>query len=231
MIVAEPKPVQDIRSLLEPHRKVLFLGCGTCVTVCMAGGEREVGVMASALRMASELAGHGKLVIDEATVERQCEDVFLEPLAERITNYDAICSLGCGAGVQHVAQRFPKLRVYPGLDTKFLGVRQDEGVWAERCSGCGSCQLGDYFGVCPVTRCSKRLLNGPCGGSRGGHCELGPDVDCAWQLIYDRAIAFGALDELLAVQPPKDWSSALDGGPRRLVRADQSIEDLQKGKG
>jgi ferredoxin len=227
MIVAEGKPVQEIRGLVESHDRVLFLGCGTCVTVCMAGGEREVGVMASAVRMASELAGRTGLVIDEATVERQCEDVFLDLVAEKAPNYDAICSFGCGAGVQHVARRFAWLRVYPGVNTKFLGVLEREGVWAERCAGCGSCRLGEYFGVCPIARCSKRLLNGPCGGSRDGHCELGTEIECAWQLIYDRACSFGAEDQLLRVAAPIDWSSALDGGPRRVVRADQSIDDLR----
>jgi ferredoxin len=231
MIVAERKPIQEVRSLVDPHDRVLFLGCGTCVTVCMAGGEREVGVMASAVRMAAELAGRSGFVIDEATVERQCEDVFLDGIADRVAGYDAICSLGCGAGVQHVARRFPGLRVYPGLNTKFLGVLERDGVWAERCAGCGSCRLGEFFGVCPIARCSKRLWNGPCGGSRDGHCELGTDVDCAWQLIYERAQAFGAVDQLLRVAPPQDWSTALDGGPRRVVRTDQSIDDLREGGG
>ncbi len=231
MIVAERKPVQEVRCLVESHDRVLFLGCGTCVTVCMAGGEREVAVMASAVRMAAELAGRSQFVIDETTVERQCEDVFLDRIAGEVTQYDAICSFGCGAGVQHVARRFPALRVYPGLNTKFLGVLERDGVWAERCAGCGSCRVGDFFGVCPIARCGKRLLNGPCGGSRDGHCELGTDVDCAWQLIYDRACAFGAVDQLLRLQTPQDWSSALDGGPRRVVRADQSIDDLRSGGG
>lgn len=230
MIVAEPKPVQEIRGMLEPHARVLFLGCGTCVTVCMAGGAREVGVMASAARMAARLAGNPGLVVDEAMVERQCDEAFLDELAPRITGYDAICSFGCGAGVQHVAGRFPNLRVYPGLNTKFLGVLERDGVWGERCAGCGSCQLGEFFGVCPVTRCAKRLLNGPCGGSRDGHCELGADTDCAWQLIYERASAFGAVERLLQISAPKDWSSALDGGPRRLIRADQAIDDLSDPK-
>jgi ferredoxin len=231
MIVAERKPVQEIRSFIQAHDRVLFLGCGTCVTVCMAGGEREVGVMASAVRMGTILAGRSDFVIDEATVERQCEDAFLDRVADRVAGYDAICSFGCGAGVQHVARRFPTLRVYPGLNTKFLGVLERDGVWAERCAGCGSCRLGEYFGVCPITRCSKRLLNGPCGGSRNGHCELGTDVACAWQLIYDLACAFEAEDQLLSIAAPQDWSSALDGGPRRVVRTDQSIDDLRPGRG
>ena len=223
MIVAERKPVPEIRDVVAGHQRVLFLGCGTCVAVCMAGGEREVGVMASSVRMALKLAGHAEVVIDEHTIERQCEDVFVDALRDRVAQYDAILSFGCGAGVQFLAERFPNLPVYPGVNTKFMGVLQSQGVWTEKCSGCGSCRLGEFSGVCPITRCAKHLLNGPCGGSTDGRCEIRADVDCAWQRIYDRARALGTLERLEAIAEPHDWSMALDGGPRRVVREDQQI--------
>ncbi len=140
--------------------------------------------------------------------------------------YDAICSFGCGAGVQHVAARLPQTPVYPGLNTQFIGVLESDGVWAERCAGCGSCRLAEFSGVCPIARCSKRLLNGPCGGSQTGRCEISPDVACAWQLIYERARAVGALDRLQGVAEVQEWGTALDGGPRRVVRAEQTIAAL-----
>jgi ferredoxin len=224
MIVANRKPIPEIVQLIEGHDRILLLGCGTCVTVCLAGGEREVGIMGSALRMAFRIAGRARAVIDECTIERQCEDAFIDLIAPRIGAYDAICSFGCGAGVQMLSERFPETPVYPGLNTQFIGVLQSQGVWTEKCSGCGDCRLGEYAGVCPLTRCAKRVLNGPCGGSQAGRCEVDPSRDCAWQLIYERAQRFGVVDRLLSnIADPVDWSTGGDGSPRQVIREDQRL--------
>lgn len=226
MIVADRKKIPEIRDMIKKHNRVLLVGCGTCVTVCLAGGERETGILASALRMSLKLIGRGDVVVDECTIERQCEDAFIDALAPRVAEYDAICSLGCGAGVQALAERFPNTPVYPGLNTQFIGILESQGVWTEKCAGCGACRLGEFAGICPLTRCAKRLLNGPCGGSRDGKCEVDENLDCAWQLIYDRARALGILDDFATLAPPHDWSSSLDGGPRQVVREDQCIAGL-----
>ena len=226
MIVADRKHVAEIRDMVQQHDRVLLVGCGTCVTVCLAGGEREVGILGSALRMALKLIGRTGVVVDECTLERQCEDAFIDILAPRVAEYDAVCSLGCGAGVQALAERFPNTPVYPGLNTQFIGILESQGVWTEKCSGCGNCRLGQFAGICPVTRCSKRLLNGPCGGSQAGKCEVNPELECGWQLIYQRAKALGILDQLQAIVPPHDWSTGFDGGPRKVVREDQRISGL-----
>ena len=226
MIVADRKKIPEIRDMLKDHSRILLVGCGTCVTVCLAGGEREVGILGSALRMALKLIGRGNVVVDECTIERQCEDAFLDALAARVPEYDAICSFGCGAGVQALAERFPKTAVYPGLNTQFMGILESQGVWTEKCAGCGQCRLGEFMGICPITRCAKRQFNGPCGGSRDGKCEGSQQTDCAWQLIYDRAKALGALARLQALASPQDWSTANDGGPRKVVREDQCIAGM-----
>lgn len=226
MIVADRKNVSELREMIKDHKRVLLVGCGTCVTVCLAGGEREVGILGSALRMALKLIGRGDVVVDECTIERQCEDAFIDALAPHAAEYDAICSFGCGAGVQALAERFPKVAVYPGLNTQFMGILESQGVWAEKCSGCGSCRLAEFAGICPITRCAKRLFNGPCGGSQDGKCEVRPDLECAWQLIYDRAKAIGTLNRLEQIAAPQDWSKGLDGGPRKVVREDQCIAGL-----
>lgn len=226
MIVADRKNVREIRDMIQKHDRVLLVGCGTCVTVCLAGGEREVGILGSAVRMALRLAGRAGMVVDECTLERQCEDAFIDPLAARVDNYDAICSLGCGAGVQTLAERFPGKPVYPGLNTQFIGILESQGLWTEKCAGCGNCRLGDYAGICPITRCAKRLLNGPCGGSHDGKCEVSPDTDCGWQLIYDRAKSTGSLESLAGMAKVQNWSTSLDGGPRKVVREDQRIAGL-----
>ncbi len=219
MIIAEQKPLQEIKKLIHDSEKVLVVGCGTCVTVCFAGGEREAAILASSLRMATKLDGEGKDVSHE-TVQRQCEWEYLDQIEAHVKKADVILSLGCGIGVQAIAEHFPDVWVVPGLNTAFLGLPLEQGVWAERCAACGDCLLGMTGGICPIARCSKSLLNGPCGGSENGHCEIDPEVDCAWQLIYDRLNKLDKLDMLLELRPPKNWRSARDGGPRRIIRDD-----------
>ena len=111
MIVAQRKNIPDLLDIVESHRKVLLLGCGTCVTVCLAGGQREVSIIASALRMAAKLKDRA-LEVEELTIERQCDNVFLEQAAEAVKNTDAVLSLGCGAGVQALAERYTNKPVY-----------------------------------------------------------------------------------------------------------------------
>ena len=222
MIVAERKKIPELVEILQRHKKILVLGCGTCVTVCLAGGEREVSIISSALRIASKSRGYD-FEIDEMTIERQCDNVFIEEAAEAIAEQDAILSLACGAGVQAIAERFPEKPVYAGLDTAFLGVLEERGVWTEKCSSCGSCVLHKYGGICPITRCAKHMLNGPCGGSREDRCEVRPDRPCAWQLIYQRLKGIGELDRLKNIEAAKDWSPSLDGGVRTIEREDHRI--------
>jgi len=229
MIVANRKPIPEIRDYIKDFDRVLLVGCGACVTVCLAGGEREVGIIGSALRMSLKLIGRGNVVVDECTIERQCDDAFVDPLASRVADYDAVCSFGCGVGVQFLASRFPNTPVFPGLNTQFMGALESQGVWIEKCSGCGECRLAEFMGICPVSRCSKRLFNGPCGGSRSdGKCEIGLDIDCAWQQIHERAKALGLTDKLNSIAEVQDWLTALDGGPRKVVREDQYISKDDK---
>jgi len=219
MIVAEQKPLDEIKGLLADVGKVLVVGCGTCVTVCFAGGEKEAGILASSLRMATRIDGSPKDVT-HVTVQRQCEWEYIDPLADSIREADIVLSIGCGIGVQALAERFPEKVVVPGLNTSFLGLPREQGIWEERCAACGSCILGLTGGICPIARCAKQLLNGPCGGSQDGVCEIGHETPCAWQLIYDRLKAQDRLHLILEIQPPKDWSTSRDGGPRRITRED-----------
>jgi ferredoxin len=227
MIVGEQKPLEEIKQLVAESERVLVVGCGTCVTVSFAGGTKEVGILASSLRMATKLDGHAKQ-FDEVTVQRQCEWEYIEPLEAQLSDYDLVLSLGCGIGVQALAERYPDMPVVPGLNTTFMGMPTELGVFEERCQACGDCILGLTGGICPIARCSKQLLNGPCGGSQNSVCEVSPETPCAWQLIYDRMAARGQLDRLLEIQPPKNWSTSRDGGPRRIVREDlRKLEDVE----
>jgi len=222
MIVAEQKPLEEIKSLVADAQKVLIVGCGTCVTVCFAGGAREAAIVAASLRMATRLDGNGKEVLD-ATVQRQCEWEYLDEIAKAIGEADVVLSLGCGVGVQALAERYPDAVIVPGLNTAFMGLPLEQGVWAERCAACGNCLLGLTGGICPIARCSKQLLNGPCGGSAQGKCEVNPDIDCAWQLIYDKLKAQNRLHLIMDITPPKDWRTSRDGGPRKIVREDLKL--------
>ena len=216
MIVAEGKPLDEIKGEIKDCKKILILGCGTCTSVCMAGGEKEVELLASQLRMASQLEGK-ELEIGEITILRQCDREYIEPIIELVKTdgYDAILSMACGAGVQLVADMLEPVPLLPALNTRFIGITEAEGVWAERCRACGECLLADTGGICPVTMCSKGLINGPCGGSRQGKCEAGGGKDCAWELIYNRLVQQGKLDNIRNIVLARD--NRRRGNPMRQV--------------
>jgi ferredoxin len=220
MITAEQKPLEEIRAMAAPYKKILVLGCGSCVAECAAGGEKETAMLASALRMAAKM-DKAEVLIQEKTLDRQCVRDFVIELDATIDRYDAVLSLGCGAGVQTVSDMYQELPIIPALNTEFLGETKDQGYWVENCVGCGDCMLYHFGGICPLARCPKQILNGPCGGSRDGRCEINPEVDCAWHAIIDRLSKFKALDRLEDIYPPKDWSKKQGRGPRKIIREDQ----------
>ena len=224
MITAERKPFEEIYASARRHRKILVLGCGTCVTVCMAGGQTEAEVLASQLTLAARENGDD-LEIEVRTITRQCDrEFFDDETARLIGEADAVVSMACGVGVQYCGECFEDSIVYPALNTQFFGANLAQGVWAERCAGCGECILESTVGVCALARCAKNLLNGPCGGSQDGKCEVDEQQDCAWQLIFDRMKAFGRLEDFGRIRAPKDWSHSGSGGPRKTVREDVTIQ-------
>jgi hypothetical protein len=224
MIAAEWKPIPELVAKLSGHKKVLVVGCATCVAECAAGGEREAQTLAPLLKLALTEAGHS-VEVTTVTIERQCEFEFYNEMADILADQqiDAVVSLACGIGVQAFIEWFPDVRVYPGVNTSALVIREAPGVWSARCEACGDCILDETFGICPMARCSKGILNGPCGGtSNEGKCEVSNDIDCAWKLIVDRGIKAGRVEDLMAVRPAKNYSNSRHGGPKRIVR-----EDLQ----
>jgi ferredoxin len=219
MIVAKKKPIEEIIETVGNYSRILVAACNECVTVCEAGGKKEAAILASALRM--YFMNQGKdAKVDEVTMERQCDHEYLEEIRNVIDQYDAVLSIACGVGVQFMAEKYLKTPVLPGVDTCFMGVTEERGVWTERCQGCGQCILARTGGICPVSRCAKRLFNGPCGGSTRGHCEIDKDVVCGWQLIVDRLQELGRLEDYEILAPIKDWSTERAGGPRKVVRED-----------
>ena len=225
MIKVNSKPLGEVFGFIENHSKVLVLGCGGCVTVCQAGGEKEVEVLAQALRLKAKSAGK-QIEFLENTVSRQCEPEFVDPVLESLGDVQAIVSLACGVGVNTLTDRNSVVPAFPGVDTTFMGSTVEHGVWEERCAGCGQCILHLTGGICPIARCAKSIQNGPCGGTNDGMCEIStPEnpVPCGWALIVERMKQLGTLDRLAELIPPKDWSTARDGGPRKRVREDLRI--------
>jgi len=143
--------------------------------------------------------------IGEVTVERQCDKEFLQPLEEKVKDYQVVVSLACGIGVQFLAEMYDDIVIVPGVNTRFLGSNEGEGVWRERCRACGDCVLAETGGICPVTMCPKGLLNGPCGGTNDGKCEVDREKDCAWTLIYQKLERLGKLDTIRTIFPPKNY--------------------------
>ena len=183
--------------------------------------QKETAMLASALRMAAKMNGEDAR-ISEKTIDRQCVKEFVIQLDDIIDQYDAVLSLGCGAGVQAVADMFPEVPVIPALNTEFMGETKDQGYWVESCIGCGDCMLYYFGGICPLARCSKQLLNGPCGGSQRGICEVYADKEtpCVWDQIYHRLKDLGQLEKLMEIEPAKGWHPSRDGGQRKIVRED-----------
>jgi len=215
MVKATRKSLEEIYRTLKPYHRVLTVACGGCTSVCLAGGQREALELNDEL---TELARRDKLPMQFTcfTTERQCNPEFVGDLKEMAANCDCMLSTACGVGVGCLAETFPTVPAFPALDTLFLGVDVDVGLYEERCRSCGECVLGVTAGICPVVRCSKGSFNGPCGGTRcDGTCEVGGGLHCAWNDIYERLKAQNRVQAILEYRPPRNWN---DKGPATLVQ-------------
>lgn len=211
--VTEQKSLEEIMKYLERCQRVYIVGCGTCSTMLHTGGKTEI------LDMKEKLESAGKEVSGWMVIPTACDPLTREALAEsikEIAETDCILVMSCAFGVQTVGYYSDK-PVYPALNTLFIGKEEEPGHFIEVCAQCGNCVLGYTGGICPVVRCAKGLLNGPCGGSVDGKCEVDPDTPCAWQEIIDRLTSLGLLDQLEEIQPPKDWGTSHSGGPRNIT--------------
>ncbi len=226
MITAERKPFDQIYAMTEGHDRVLVAGCDTCVAICLTGGEKEAEILASEIRIKAKEEGR-EIEVEHTAAIRQCEWEYLDMIADKVGEFPLVLSMGCGIGIQSMAEKFAPKLVMPAVNTNMLGMPQEHAVWLERCAACGECVIGETAGICPVVRCSKSLMNGPCGGSHAGLCEVvGPDeeeTECAWALIWERLKAQGREDLMFANRPPKNWSKSSSGGPRRMVREEGKL--------
>lgn len=216
MIITKQKSPEDILKILGGKNKVFIIGCGDCADTCRTGGAEDVS------RMAEFLQQHGKTVTGTVTPDVTCVSaqakIAFAKNREALKNSEAVLVLACGSGVQCVTEndRF-NLDVFPGCDSLFSALIDKDGTFKEVCSSCGQCLLDLTDGICPVTRCSKGLLNGPCGGQNKGKCEVDRQRDCAWVLIYQKLKARGKTSNLKARQPARDFSKRVRPGLSRCL--------------
>jgi len=227
MIVANRKPFAEIKEMLQGYSKVLNVGCGTCVSVCLTGGEKEVDLLNTEIEMTRRL-DDDPINIHGHTVERQCDREYLAELDSIIEEgeYDALMSMACGVGIQFLAERYPLIPTFPAVDTSGLAVNQAVGWYEERCRSCSECVLGFTGGICPITMCAKGLLNGPCGGTNVGSCEISNEQPCAWHRIYHRLKGQNRLDAIKSINVTRGWR---DQAPRDLIQPGcKKPEDMTK---
>lgn len=203
MVKAKKKPILELKTVIQPYGNILNIGCGGCVSVCLAGGQKEVNVLNAELSLE---VGKG-VKIDGYTIERQCKPLFVDEIKKIVKQYDCLLSMACGAGVQLLAETYPQIPVFPAVNTIAIGIDRDVGIYEERCRACGDCIIGYTGGICPITRCAKGLFNGPCGGVNQGLCEVSETVACAWVEVYERLNAQNRLDCIDLIREPLDWQN------------------------
>jgi hypothetical protein len=210
MLISEQKPFEEIWRYVNKDKVIFLVGCKGCADGCESGGERQV------LDIKKRLEAGGKTVSGICLIDMVCNEALtrmkLSAQADAIESAESVLVMCCGAGVQTVASSVYKV-VHPGCNTISSGGGHAEWKQAERCLECGDCVLEFTGGICPIARCAKQLLNGPCGGSQGGKCEISTDMPCAWQLIIERLSKIGCLYKLQEVMPTKNWDKSLTGGP------------------
>ena len=212
MIITELKPLEEILSAVKGYQNVLIASCGGCATVYRTGGRTEAETLKSSLQAKG-------IKSNVALVTRQCNKQMVEStLQPLIGNYDIVVSTACGVGPQTISDVFKSVPIFSAQNTRFISMYNPEvEKFSEYCNACGECILNFTGTVCPITRCAKGMLNGPCGGQSNGKCEVGGwKNDCAWTLIYDRLKAQGKLDALKKFTPPRDYRHS--NSPRHILR-------------
>jgi len=208
MIITKQKQFEELLGMLKGYKKIFLIGCGECSTTCKTGGEEEI------LEVKKKLEDAGKIITGSVIPSAPCVAAQVKTAFAKNRNAlkesEVILVLACGLGIQSVkANDRLELAIVPGCDTLFAGAVDAAGEFKELCSACGECILDLTGGICPITRCSKGLLNGPCGGMDKGKCEVDKDQDCAWVLIYKELEKRGKLNLLRKIQKPKDYTKTL----------------------
>jgi hypothetical protein len=211
VIITAQKPLDEILDFLSPYGSILIAGCDGCTQP--PRGLREAETLAQLLELGGKLRGKN-FNLRATTLPKQCDSYLtLTALQGQTQSIEAILSLACGLGVQTITQVLPDCPAFPSQNTLFMGseIREDNTL-EERCAACGDCMLAITGGICPVARCAKSLLNGPCGGSQHGKCEIDPGKDCAWDLIIKRLEKLGRLSALEEIRTPRNFGQVVRPG-------------------
>ena len=220
--ITRQKTFEEISSLLAPFRKIFIAGCGTCTTMTRTGGQPQVE------QMAARLGEAGKEVTGRMMIPVACDELTHEALEankKAIAEAEALLIMTCAFGVQTIAMHFLDKPVIPALDTLFIGKEKTPGGFDEICIQCGECVIGETGGICPVAGCHKGLVNGPCGGTNKGKCEVDSSKDCVWTLIYKKLEALQRLDVMRKYQPPKNYHVEPKPGKTFIPFEERSEED------
>lgn len=210
--ITQQKPEEELDQLLDGLGRIFVIGCGTCTTLTRTGGAPEVA------KMAQRLSEKGKIVTGHVVAPVACDNLTRDALAEygdRMDQADVLLIMTCAFGVQNIARQLKKF-VVPALETLFMGQETSAGEFNESCTQCGTCILGETGGICPVTSCHKGLVNGPCGGTNDGKCEIDNNKECAWTLIYNRLKDLNRLDAMRKLQKPRNHQGELSPGKFKL---------------
>ena len=211
MIVTAQKPLDEILDFLSPYNSILVAGCDGCTQP--PRGLREARTLAQLLELGGKLRNKN-FNLRVTTLPKQCDSYLtLTTLETQIADTEAILSLACGLGVQTITQVLPDCPAFPSQNTLFVGAEiREDSTLEERCAACGDCMLAITGGICPIARCAKSLLNGPCGGSQHGKCEIDPEKDCAWDLVIKRLGKLGRVSDLEEIRAPRNFGQVVRPG-------------------
>jgi len=211
VIITAQKPLDEILDSLSPYNSILIVGCDGCTQP--PRGLREAKTLSQLIELGGRLRDKN-FDLKVTTVPKQCDSYLtLTALQPQTENVEAILSLACGLGVQTITQVLPDFPALPAQNTLSIGAEiREDSTLEERCAACGDCMLALTGGICPIARCAKSLLNGPCGGSQHGKCEIDPEKDCAWDLIIKRLEKQGRLSALDEIRPPKNFGQVVRPG-------------------
>lgn len=205
MIVTKKRELKDLMENIKNYSSFFLIGCSECAALCATGGEPELKAMKETLE------ADGRKVTGTFVAKTGCQvlgtKIELKQFKDELSQTDCILVMSCGAGTQTAVDLYKDKPVYPTNDSLFLGNMTRLQMFDQRCSLCGQCILDKTGGICPVTACPKGLLNGPCGGTNEGKCEVSSDIECAWVRIYNRMKNIDQLEDMKKVAEPKDWSA------------------------
>ncbi len=213
--ITQKKSEEAIDLLLNGLNRIFIIGCGTCTTLTRTGGEPEVRALKEILSQ------KGKIITGTTVVPVACDNLtrgFLREFGAQIDQANCLLITSCAFGVQTIARQLRKM-VVPALDTLFIGKETGFGMFDEICTQCGTCIIGETGGICPVTNCHKGLVNGPCGGTNHGKCEIDVAKDCVWTLIYNRLKELERLDAMRKYQKPRNHQGEPKPGKFKLPAA------------